>query len=684
MGTVGLNFGSPTSGAGFDVSATVSQIVANLQKVETPWKTQLTALQGQDTVLSNLGTLLSKLSTDVSQLTDFTGVLAQKTGSSSDTNVLQLSSASSSAVAGTHMVSVKSLATTSSGTLTAITNASDKLSGSITIKVGSGTAHTINVGSNNTLAGLAASINSAGIGVTASVLTDSKGSRLSLVSGTSGAGGNLTIGSSIVDTSNANTALSYSEAVHGVDAQLKVDGVDLSSASNTVTNLIPGVTFQLLAPSAQNADGSYQQLQVIIGNDNSGVESAIGQMVADYNSLIAAMKAQEGKDSSGNPEPLFGSPTLGLLQQQLVGSINVQNPSGYLDAVEASANTMFSGSMTIQVGQGTIQTVVIGAAPDPPDANTIYTGNGVNTLQGIADAINRAGIGITAGISTQYGESRLMLSSQITGIPGALTVSSALTVPSDLPLSFTGFPGSADSAAVGKLDAVPAPADILSGSITIQVGDGQVQTVSVDSSHNTLQGLAEAINATDGIGVTASVAVNEDGSAYLSLESQAMGTAGNLTVTSNLLDTTATKTKSIAYTNSSDLSGLASLGITVSSNYDGTLQFDASVLDAALNSDFNSVIGFFQSVSSWGQNFASVLNSAGNTPTKGVIALAQKSNSNMESMLNKQISKQEDQISIQQKSLTAELNTANEIIQGIKQQLDGINILYSAITGYKG
>jgi hypothetical protein len=56
----------------------------------------------------------------------------------------------------------------------------------------------------------------------------------------------------------------------------------------------------------------------------------------------------------------------------------------------------------------------------------------------------------------------------------------------------------------------------------------------------------------------------------------------------------------------------------------------------------------------------------------------------MESTLNAQISKQESRISIQEKSLTAELNMANEIMQGIKSQLDGINLLYSAITGYKG
>src|ERR1039457_4114631 len=115
MGTVGLSFGSPTSGAGFDVSSTVAQIVGNLQNVETPWKTQLKTLQSQDTAISSLGKLLSSLSNDMSSLTDATGIMAQKLGSSSDTNVLNLTAATSAAVAGTHTVEVGNLAKTSSG-----------------------------------------------------------------------------------------------------------------------------------------------------------------------------------------------------------------------------------------------------------------------------------------------------------------------------------------------------------------------------------------------------------------------------------------------------------------------------------------------------------------------------------------------------------------------------------------
>src|ERR1700733_13673761 len=84
MGTVGLSFGSATSGQGFDVASTVTQIQASEQAIEPPWKNQLTALQAQDTVLSSLGSDLATLTTSLQALTDFGGVLSEKQGSSSN------------------------------------------------------------------------------------------------------------------------------------------------------------------------------------------------------------------------------------------------------------------------------------------------------------------------------------------------------------------------------------------------------------------------------------------------------------------------------------------------------------------------------------------------------------------------------------------------------------------------
>jgi flagellar hook-associated protein 2 len=813
MGTVGLSFGSPTSGAGFDVSSTVSEIVTNLQNVETPWKTQLTTLEGQDTVISSLGTSFSTLSTDMSSLTDLQGVLAQKEGSSSDTNVLELSSATSAATAGTHSVVVEDLAQTSSGYLDEVPSASDTLAGSITVKA-SGGSQTFNLSelssSNQTLTGLASAINSAGIGVTANVLTDSSGSRLSLVSATSGAAGQMTITSSLTDaklvtTTNSTGAINYNPTVPGKDASLEIDGVPLTSASNTVTNLIPGVTFQLLSASPQQSDSSLEPVQVVISNDNSGVETAVNQFVTDYNSLMSAINVQEGNDSTGKAEPLFGSPTLSLLQQQLLGSLNTQSPNGYLDSISSTAGTSLSGSMTIQVGTGTSETVVIGAAPSPPAANTIYTGSAsdADTLAGLAAAINSAnsstpvdytpssydtsgtitvsssaqlsgtltittdtgstetiylgssddaptgdlatgtsdntlsslesfissnagtlgvsnvaitsngdgtstlslsssdgnpltvtsnldipGLGVTAAVVTSNGESNLTLTSQTSGSSGALAVTSAMVASAPTALTYKDSGYTSATADRGTLGTVANAGDTLSGSISIQVGNGTTENVVIGagtssgstlytgSGADTLSDVVYAINNAN-LGVDAAPTSAGTGITFTSSQ---VGSAGALTVTSNLADTTSPTPATLNYNTSSDVNSLTALGISV--NNDGSLTLDASSLDSLLNTDYGGVVGFFQNANSWGQTFSNMLTNAGSISSTGNLALAAKSNSNTETNLNAEISKEQTYITAQQASLTTELNQANQIMQQLPSQLQGMNELYSAITGY--
>jgi len=559
MGTVGISFGSPTAGTGFNVSATVSQIVANLSAVESPWQTQLTSLSAQDTVISTLGSLLSNLTNDISNFTNFEGVLSQKEGSSSDPNVLTLTSSSSAAIAGTHTIVVNSLASTSSGYLDAISNASDTLSGSISIQVGSGTAQTVTISSSdNTLSGLASAINSAGIGVTASVLTDANGSRLSLVSGTSGSSGDLTVTSGVTD-STTGTALAYNTATAGANASLDVDGVDhISVASNTVSNVIPGVTFQLLATSPVT-NGTPEAVQVQVVNDTSSVTSALGQFVSDYNALVSVINDQESNTSSGTPEPLFGTPTLSLLQQQILGSINSTSPSGTLTGVTSATDTL-TGSLSIASGSGAPTVFALGSLPA-----------GSQNLNGLVSAINAAKIGVSAGIVTQ--------------------------------------------------------------------GSGSTATYS------------------------------------LALTSQT-GSAVNVT-TSSLAD----GTNALTYTAEGDVNNLTQLGITV--NDDGILSLDSATLSSELNSDYSSVVGFFQDTNSWGVDFSTALGNLGTSNVTGSLALALSADSSTESSLNQNILNENLLISAQQSSLTLELTSADEILQAIPTNLNNINELYSAITGYQ-
>jgi flagellar hook-associated protein 2 len=556
MGTVGLAFGSPTSGAGFDVTSTVNQIVTNMQAVETPWKNQLTSLQSQDTALTSIGTDLSSLATAMQSLTDFEGVLSEKQGSSSDTSVLSLTSAATSAVAGSHTVIVQSLATTSSYVSSTISSATDSLSGSLTIN---GKTITID-SSNNTLSSLASAINSGSYGVTANVITDSSGSRLSLVSQISGSAGTISIASSVEDT-NTSSALSFSQTQSGADAQLNVDGVSVTSASNTVTNAIQGVTFQLLSANPS------ESVQVEITNNNSDVESALNTFVTDYNKVLGDLNTQEGNDSSGNPEPLYGSPTIATLQQSLQSALTFLQP-----------------------------------------ANAVASSSSVATT------------------------------------------------------------------------------DTLTGSISISVGGGTSVPVSVPAGNQTLAGLADAINSastSNNLGVTASV-ITSGNTQTLSLTGATSGSAGAISVdSSGLTDTTSRTGVAFGSAQSNGITSITQLGISV--NNDGTLAFDTDTLDSVLDSNYQDVVSFFQpsgSYTSFGGNFSTLLNNLGNSAPNGAIYLALQENSTVETQLNTNVSNEETIISAQKTALTTELNEANYTLTEIPQELQQINEMYSAITGY--
>jgi len=135
-------------------------------------------------------------------------------------------------------------------------------------------------GTSDTLSTYAAAINLAGIGVSASVISDTTGSRLALVSQTSGAAGQLTITSggtvpasvsdgistpattygALTDTT-ASTAVGLNTGLDGQDANLTVDDLPIDCSSNTISTAIPGVSFQLLSSDPSTT------VQVEIAND---------------------------------------------------------------------------------------------------------------------------------------------------------------------------------------------------------------------------------------------------------------------------------------------------------------------------------------------------------------------------------------------------------------------------------
>lgn len=265
----------------------------------------ITALQSSQSILNAQSTALAKITSDLNSLlsaaftlNDPLGALASQTAASSNSGVLT-ATAAASAVTGTHTITVSSLATTSSFYTDAIASSTTPLAtGSFQLQVGAGSPSTITVDStNNTLDKLAASINTQGIGIRASVVSDANGARLALVSETTGAPGDITL------TGNT-TGLTFNKAASGLNAALTVDGIPVSSASNTVSGVINGVTLNLLAPSGA------APISVTVGPDNSSATNAVNQFVSAYNTAINDINAQfnvKADGTGGGPLEADGS-----------------------------------------------------------------------------------------------------------------------------------------------------------------------------------------------------------------------------------------------------------------------------------------------------------------------------------------------------------------------------------------
>jgi flagellar hook-associated protein 2 len=131
---------------------------------------------------------------------------------------------------------------------------------------------------------------------------------------------------------------------------------------------------------------------------------------------------------------------------------------------------------------------------------------------------------------------------------------------------------------------------------------------------------------------------------------------------------------------SGSISYITQLGISM--NNDGTLTLNGDTLNSALHSHLADVTGFLQNSGSFGQKMSTTLNNLGTQAPNGSIYLAQQQNVAQEKALNTDISNEDTLLSAQKTQLTNELNTANQILQSIPSQLNQVNELYSAITGY--
>ena len=346
LNSMGLNQSTVSSGSGIDVTAVVNQILDAARAPERLWQQQQSDFTAQTNALNSLNSSLSALQTAMQALSDASGALSANKATSSQTGILT-ATAQAGAPAGNHLITVSNLATTSSAYTDALASSGATFqTGMITLTVGTTSTDITVDSSNNTLTGLASAINNKKLGVTASVINDASGARLALVSQNTGLPGDLTI-------SGNTTALNFHKSVAGQNASLTIDGVPISSATNTVTGALSGVTLNLVSTAAGTP------VQLSVGPDTVGANQAVNNFVAAYNTLITAVNAQfTVNPTTYTAGPLAATSALRSLQSSLLSDVTfaMQGNSGFTSL--ASLGIDMANDGTLSVDQATLNNVL--------------------------------------------------------------------------------------------------------------------------------------------------------------------------------------------------------------------------------------------------------------------------------------------------------------------------------------
>jgi flagellar hook-associated protein 2 len=333
---------SPGLGSGLDVN----NIVGQLMEIE---RRPLSILDGKEArhqaQLSAFGSLkgaLSSFQTNISALSDPANFTAVTANFSDD--AVATASASSSAIAGNFSVEVQALAQAQKLKSENFASPNAEIgSGSLTIQFGSydggiftlnpeKAAQSITISPDQaSLAGVRDAINDADAGVSASIINDGNGDRLVIASQDTGLSNALKITVTDDDLNNTdNTGLSQlafdastggvsnlTETVAAENAELIVDGIPISKASNTISDAIEGVTLDLLKADI----GITKTLS--IARDTASVQEAIQSFVTAFNDLGTTITNLSRFDAANNQASILtGDATLRSIQSQLRSAFN--------------------------------------------------------------------------------------------------------------------------------------------------------------------------------------------------------------------------------------------------------------------------------------------------------------------------------------------------------------------------
>jgi len=280
-----------------------------------------------------------------------TSLLALRSAESSDEAVATASAGKGTAV-GNFTVTVTRMAkfnAHASNNFASDTETATR-TGTLVIQKGTEAEATITIDeTNNTLQGIKNAINGANAGFTAAILNDGSGTpyRLVVTSDDSGTANELAITNNL--TGGGGAAVTFTETTPAEDAALEINGVDVQSSSNTITNALEGVTLTLRSESGTTV--------IRVDRDTDAIAAGLKDLVAGYNDLMAYISSQSRYDTSRKSSGILaGDFTLRDAQSRL-GSVLFQSVSisGFSLSVLSQLGITLSNSGTLSLDESELE-----------------------------------------------------------------------------------------------------------------------------------------------------------------------------------------------------------------------------------------------------------------------------------------------------------------------------------------
>jgi flagellar hook-associated protein 2 len=256
-----------------------------------------TDLLAKKQLLSDLNTSATDIAAKLAAL----GTVGTNHGvaaSSSDTSKVSIAGTNASAAAVYNITDVSSLAHAASETSSSGYATSDKTAVSASGKIalifgppGHETTTAIQLDSTtNNLIGLRNKINSLNLGVNANILTTGTGANPNYLSIAANSSGAATL--RLVENPGTSQTDVLTSANQGADTVFKLNGVTVQKSGTLINDVVPGVSFNILAKTATN-----ESVSITLGSDSSTISQALQDLVSSYNTAMQKVDAQIGQSA---------------------------------------------------------------------------------------------------------------------------------------------------------------------------------------------------------------------------------------------------------------------------------------------------------------------------------------------------------------------------------------------------